>query len=93
MLVASCASSNTLRPPADGCSTLAATLAEPTPHATLGNSGDPALDWQLYGVAETGALNMANRDKADILAITRQCEDRDRRAWDRVTAPWWQFWR
>ena len=93
LLVASCASSRAIRPPAEGCSTFAAPiLSRVTPHAQLGNSGDAALDWQLYGVAETAQLNTANRDKADGLAIIQACEARDQRAYRRINAPWWAFW-
>ena len=73
-------------------------MAEPilgrvTPHAVIGASGDAALDWQLYGVAETGQLNIANNDKADGLLIIQRCEARDKRAFDKITAPLWAFWR
>ena len=93
-LAASCASSRAIRPPAEGCSTLAEPiLGRVTPHATIGASGDAALDWQLYGVGETGQLNVANNDKAAGLSIIQRCEARDKRAYDKITAPWWAFWR
>jgi hypothetical protein len=56
-------------------------------------NADLALAWQLYGVAETGQLNQANRDKRDGLAIVRACEERDAAAARRINAPAWQFWR
>lgn len=91
---ASCASSRAIRPPAEPCSSLAEPiLGRVTPHAAIGASGDAALDWQLYGVAETGQLNIANNDKADGLSIIQRCEARDKRAYDKITAPWWAFWR
>lgn len=90
--VASCASSRVLAP-ADGCSVLAEPiLGRPTPHAQIANSGDPVLDAQNYGLAETGQLNAANRDKADGLAIIQRCEARDQRAFRRINAPWYAFW-
>lgn len=93
-LAASCASSRAIRPPAEGCSSLAEPiLGRVTPHAAIGASDDAALDWQLYGVAETGQLNIANNDKADGFAIIKKCEARDKRAYDKITAPWWAFWR
>ena len=90
--VASCASSR-IAAPAEGCSVLAEPiLARPTPHAEIGDSGDPLLDTQLYATAETGQLNAANRDKADGLAIIQRCEARDQRAFRRINAPWFAFW-
>lgn len=92
LLVASCASSRVV-PPADGCSLLAAPLLERvTPHAEIGNTGDPALDWQLYGTAETGQLNSANSDKKIGLEIIRGCEARDAKAFRKINAPWYAFW-
>ena len=93
LLVAGCASSNVLTAPAEGCSVLAAPVLERvTPHAVLGNTGDAALDWQLYGTAETVQLNSANRDKADGLKVLRLCEERDQRSYRKINAPWWAFW-
>jgi len=92
LLVAGCASSR-VTAPAEGCSVLAAPVLErETPHAALGDSGDAALDWQLYGTAETVQLNSANRDKRDGLNIIRLCEARDQRAYRRINAPWFAFW-
>ena len=63
---------------ATGCSELARPiLTRATPHATLQDSGDAALDWQLYGTAEAGQLNKANDDKATGFTIINQCEARD----------------
>lgn len=92
LLVASCASSRVVAP-AEGCSTLAEpVLGRVVGHATLGDSGDPALDWQLYGTAETGQLNMSERDKRDGLVIMQKCEARDQAAYRRINAPWYAFW-
>lgn len=80
--------------PAEPCSVFAENiLGKPTPHAQLQQTADPLLDWQLYGAAETGQLNVANNDKAAGLVIIKLCEARDRRAYDKITAPWWAFWR
>lgn len=93
LLVASCASSK-VELPAEGCSSLAAPiLGRVTDHAVLPNTGDVEQDWQLYGVAETGQLNIANNDKRDGFAIIQRCEERDRKAYRKATAAWWQFWR
>jgi hypothetical protein len=92
LLVASCASSRVV-PPVEGCSSLAAPiLGRVTPHAEIGDSGDPALDWQLYGTAETGQLNSANSDKKIGLEIIRGCEARDAQAFRKINAPWYAFW-
>lgn len=89
--VSGCASSILAPAPAEGCSTLVPSrMAEPVPSAVIGDSGDAALDWQLFGVAQTGQLAVANRDKADALAIVRQCEARDARARERIERPWWR---
>lgn len=77
-------------PTATGCSELARpVLAVATPHAAIENTGDPALDWQLYGVAETGQLNRANDDKRTGFAIISACEARDAEVKRRIERPWW----
>lgn len=74
-----------------GCSELARPiLTRATSHAEIGNTGDPALDWQLYGIGETGQLNKANDDKATGFEIINACERRDAEAQKRLTPPWWQ---
>ncbi len=78
-------------PTAPGCSSLArGVLGAPTPHATLQDSGDPALDWQLYGAAETGQLNRANDDKATGFAIITRCEARDADLRRDLERPWYR---
>lgn len=92
-LAASCASSRVVAP-VEGCSTLAESiLNRDTPHAEIGNTGDVALDWQLYGTAETGQLTIANRDKRDGFTVIRKCEERDAKAIRKINAPFWAFWR
>lgn len=86
-----CASSIQVLAPRDGCSTLIASRwADPVQSAVLENSGDPALDWQLFGIAQTGQLNIANRDKADALETIRRCEARDAAAVRQIERPWWR---
>lgn len=78
-------------PIATGCSELARPiLTRATPHAEIGNTGDPALDWQLYGTAETGQLTKANDDKSTGFEIINACEVRDATLTARFARPWWQ---
>lgn len=76
-----------------GCSEFARSiLTTPTPHATIGDTGDSALDWQLYGTEETGQLNKANDDKATGFAIINACEARDAEIKRRIERPFWRVW-
>lgn len=80
-------------PTVTGCSELArSVLTRDTPHATLGKSGDPALDWQLYGTAETVALNRANDRAQTGFAIINGCEVRDAEIRAKLSRPWWKLW-
>lgn len=89
-LAIGCVSCSTA-PIATGCSELArSVLTTPTPHAALNDSGDPALDWQLYGVAETGQVNRANDDKITGFAIINACEVRDSVIKRQIERPWWR---
>ncbi len=89
-LAAGCASSIQVLAPREGCSSLIASRwAEDVPSAVLEHSGDPALDWQLFGIAQTGQLKIANRDKADALETIKRCEARDAEAVERIGRPWW----
>jgi hypothetical protein len=91
LLASGCASSIQVLAPRDGCSTLIASRwADPVSSAALEDSGDAALDWQLFGVAQTGQLNIANRDKADALETIRRCEARDAAAVRQIELPWWR---
>lgn len=93
-LVTGCAGSTLVPAPGEGCSSLLpAAWREPVPSAVLGDSGDAALDWQLFGVAQTGQLKIANGDKADAIETVQRCEARDARAIRRVNSPAWMFWR
>ena len=76
-------------PIATGCSELARPiLTRATPHADIGDSGDAALDWQLYSAAETGQLTKANDDKATGFAIINACDVRDQMITARLNRPW-----
>jgi len=78
-------------PIATGCSELARPiLTTDTPHADLGNTGDPALDWQLYGVGETGQLNKANDRARTGFDIINACEVRDNTIRAHIERPWYQ---
>lgn len=89
--VSGCASSIRVLAPAEGCSTLIADRwRQPVASAVLGDSGDAALDWQMFGLAQTGQLTVANADKAAIIETVERCEARDRAAVQRVQAPWWR---
>jgi hypothetical protein len=78
-------------PIATGCSELARPiLTTDTPHAELGNTGDPALDWQLYGVGETGQLNKANDRAKTGFGIINACEVRDNTIRAHIERPWYR---
>lgn len=78
-------------PIASGCSELARpVLTTDTDHATLDDSGDPALDWQLYGTAETGQLNKANDRARTGFGIINACEARDAQIRAHIERPWWR---
>lgn len=78
-------------PDATGCSELARPiLTRETPHAEIGDTGDPATDWQLYGVGETGQLNKANDDKRTGFAIINACEVRDAQVRAHIERPWYR---
>jgi hypothetical protein len=49
--------------------------------------------WQVFGTEQTGQLRIETAEKIGGLEITAKCEERDRQAIDRITAPAWQFWR
>ena len=93
LLVNGCASYR-VTAPASGCSELASTiLTRDTEHAVMGDTGDADLDWKLYGTAETGQLNVANRDKRYGYEIIRLCEVRDAASIKKIERPWYAFWR
>lgn len=65
-------------------------LTRETPHAEIGDTGDPATDWQLYGVGETGQLNKANDDKRTGFTIINACEARDAQVRAHIERPWYR---
>lgn len=76
--------------PSEGCSSLiAGRWSQDVPSAVPDDTGEPALGWQLFGTAQTGQLNIANRDKADALETIRRCEERDAAVAERIGQPWW----
>lgn len=76
--------------PSEGCSSLiAGRWSQDVPSAVLEDTGETPLDWQLFGIAQTGQLNIANRDKADALETIRRCEARDAAVVERLRRPWW----
>ena len=78
-------------PIATGCSELARPiLTRATPHAEVPSTGDPALDAQVYGIAETGQLNKANDDKQIGFTIINDCEVRDEANRRHINRPWYQ---
>jgi hypothetical protein len=78
-------------PTVTGCSELArSVLTTKTPHADQQNSGDSALDWQTYGIAETGQLNKANDKAVTGFNIINGCEKRDAEMREQLERPW--FW-
>jgi hypothetical protein len=78
-------------PTVTGCSELArGVLTTPTPHAEVGSTGDPALDAQLYGIAETAQVNKANDDKLTGFQIINGCEARDDEIRVHLDRPWYR---
>lgn len=49
--------------------------------------------WQIFGTEQTGQLRKETAEKIGSQEITAKCEERDRQAIERITAPAWQFWR
>lgn len=83
-----CATSN-VRTPTEGCSSLVpADWKQPVPHADIGTTGDAALDAQLYALAETGQLNIANTVIVGGWKIVANCEARDAAAARRINGFW-----
>lgn len=84
------ASCNTV-PDVMGCSELArGILTTDTEHATIGASGDPLIDWQLYGTAETGQTNKANDRARTGFGVINQCETRDAEIRAHIERPWYR---
>lgn len=93
LLASGCAGSIQVLAPAEGCSSIVAQrYREATPSAVLQDSGSAELDWQLFGLAQTGQLNIANADKAALLETIERCEARDAAARREIERPWWRIW-
>lgn len=108
LLCGACATS-TVATPAAGCSTLVDETAwEATPSAPFPAVGDvvgATVDEELalanadleeqrvFGVRQTGQLQLSNTDKRYIRTTITKCEARDAAAARHINAPFWAFWR
>ncbi len=93
LLVSGCATSIQVPAPAEGCSTLIPDRwRQPVPSAVLGESGDAAQDWQLFGIAQTGKLNEANDRGAAVIETVQACERRDAQARRQAERAWYRRW-
>jgi len=91
VLLATASASCSSVPIATGCSELARPiLTRDTPHAEIGDTGEAAADWQLYGVGETGQLNKANDRAQTGFAIINACEVRDNTIRAHIERPWYR---
>lgn len=78
-------------PTVTGCSELArGILTTDTEHANLGDSGEPLIDWQLYGTAETGQTNKANDRARTGFGVINGCEARDAQIRAHIERPWYR---
>lgn len=66
-------------PPADCMAYIPAAWQEPIPGAPL-PAADELVDWQKFGVAQTGQLSKANGRTADVLHIVSTCEAKANKA-------------
>ena len=53
--------------------------------------GDTAGDWISFADAQTAKLDQANGRTRDTIFIIERCEERDRKAIERATRPWWKL--
>lgn len=65
-------------------------MIAPTPGAEPYGANPTQGDVVAFGDGQTAALDMANRDKANIHKITEACERRDAASVRQVTRPWWR---
>jgi len=63
------------------------------PSATLGSESDITARWQIFGVAQTGQLKLANGRAADVIGVVEACEARDAASVREIERPWYAFWR
>lgn len=49
-----------------------------------------SVDWQTFGIGQTGQLDKANGRTLDTFNIVSKCEARDAAAVKRLNAPFWQ---
>lgn len=60
------------------------------PSAALPTLQATSVDWQVFGVAQTGQLDKANGRTRDAMSIVGGCERRDAAVAERIAAPWWK---
>lgn len=90
LLAAGCASSPITVMHSAPCSALIPSgWTEPVSSAALPLEPSDERDWMAFGVAQTGALRMANGRTSDVIGIVRACEARDAEAVERIGRPWW----
>ena len=58
--------------------------------AQLDQAIEERTDWQLFGVAQTDRLEIANSRLDAAVGVVKRCEARDAAAVKRIQAPWWQ---
>lgn len=91
--LSACAGSTQLLAPTAGCSTLIPeTWKADVPSAVLPTDEDETRRWQVFGVAQTGQLRIANGRTKDVIEVVTACEARDAEAVRTITRPWWQIW-
>ena len=64
-------------------------MIAPTPGAEPYGSAPSAGDLVAFGDGQTAALDMSNRDKANIHAIITACEARDAASVRHIQRPWY----
>lgn len=94
LLLSGCAASTRVLAPNAGCSTLIpANWRDPVPSAVLSSDADETRRWQVFGVAQTGQLKLANGRASDVIQVVTACEARDAAAVQEIERPWYRFWR
>lgn len=60
------------------------------PSAALPSLQAASVDWQTFGIAQTGQLDKSNGRTRDSVQIVAKCEARDAAALRRLNARWWE---
>ena len=63
----------------------------PVPAAPL-PEGDSQGEWVANADAQVGRLDTANRNGAAGLSVIAKCEERDKKAAERLSGPFWRRW-